>query len=266
MLFYLLTFVNTYMDLSVLEKIGLSKAEIQIYLTLLKLGPSPLGIVVRESKFRKSTIYNNITRLQEKGLVSFVIKDSKKYFEATEPERLVEFIHDKKRELENYETEVNELIPKFKKSFGEPRPHAEAHVLVGIEGFKTMRRDMLKNVEGELLLIGAISREDEAMPKFFETWNKTRQRKGIKIKILHKESATKKVMENKEIMGSHFETRFLSEELESPAVINIYGDRVVNVLWKNDYPLCFMIINRDIADSYRKYFNYLWKWAKPFNP
>lgn len=250
------------MDLGVLEKIGLSDAEIEVYLTLQKLGPSPSSRIVRETNFRKSTVYDSIARLQEKGLVSFVIKDSKKYFEATDPERLTEYIHDKKRELDEYEKEVEDLLPKLRDAFGEPKPEAEAKVFVGVEGFKTMRRDVLKNAEGEHLLIGAISRENEVMPKFFDTWNKTRQRKGIKLKVLHKESARKKAMTNKKLMGRLFETRFLSEELESPAVINVYGDRVVNVLWKDKYPLCFMLINADIADSYRKYFNYLWKRAK----
>ena len=83
------------------------------------------------------------------------------------------------------------------------------------------------------------------------------------MRILHKESARTKAMVNKEFMGNFFETKFLPEELESPAVINVYGERVVNVLWKKDYPLCFMLINKEIADSYRKYFEYLWKIAKP---
>ena len=69
-------------------------------------------------------------------------------------------------------------------------------------------------------------------------------------------------MSKKEFMGKYFETKFLPEELESPAIINIYGDRVVNVLWKKNYPLCFLLINKEISDSYKKYFDYLWKFAK----
>jgi len=124
-----------------------------------------------------------------------------------------------------------------------------------------MRRDVLRNAKGEHLLIGAISREDEVIRGFFEEWNEQRQKKGIYIRILHKESAREKAMVKKEFMGKYFETRFLPEELESPAIINIYGDRVVNVLWKNNYPLCFLLINKEIADSHRKYFEYLWKYA-----
>ena len=55
------------------------------------------------------------------------------------------------------------------------------------------------------------------------------------------------------------EKRFLPAHISNPAVINIYGDRVVNVLWKGNYPICFVMANKDIADAYRKYFDMLWK-------
>jgi len=66
------------MDLEILEKIGLSKAEIKVYTTLLGLGSSPSSKIVHETSLRKSTVYDSIRRLQEKGLVSFIIKDSRK--------------------------------------------------------------------------------------------------------------------------------------------------------------------------------------------
>jgi sugar-specific transcriptional regulator TrmB len=250
------------MNIEILEKIGLSKAEIKVYLALLELGSVPSGRIVHETNFRKSTVYESIRRLQEKGLVSYVIKDGMKYFEAAHPERIIDFIYEQKRRLNETELEAKKLIPQLRKGFDILKPHAEAHVLVGVEGFKTMRRDVLRNAKGEHLLVGAISRENEVMPVFFEEWNKQRQKKKIKIKILHKESARGKAMTKKEFMGKYFETKFLPEELESPAIINIYGNRVVNVLWKQNYPICFSLINKEISDSYRKYFNYLWKLAK----
>jgi hypothetical protein len=63
-------------------------------------------------------------------------------------------------------------------------------------------------------------------------------------------------------MGKLFETKFLPKDVENPTIINIYGDRVVNVLWKGEESICFMLINKEIADSYRNYFNYLWKISK----
>lgn len=86
--------------------------------------------------------------------------------------------------------------------------------------------------------------------------NAERKRLGIKLRILYKASAKSSRMAK---MPYHADSRYLPEHISNPAVINIYGDRVVNVLWKGDYPLCFVMVNRDIADAYRKYFDLLWK-------
>lgn len=251
------------MDLKILEKIGLSKGEIRVYLTLLEAGAVPSGRVVKETGYRKSTVYETIGRLHEKGLVSYVIKGGIKHFEASDPERILVFIEDREREIEENKAEAEKLVREMKAGFDILKPQAEARVLVGVEGFKTMRLDVLRHAKGEHLLIGAISRENEVMPAFFEDWNRQRQKRRIWIRILHKESARRKDTTKAEYMGRYFQTRFLPEELESPAVINIYGDRVVNVLWKKSYPICFLLINQEIADSYRKYFKYLWGLAKP---
>jgi len=251
------------MDPKALEGLGIAGAEVQVYLALLKLGQSPLNKVVRETSLQKSTVYNSATRLQEKGLVSNVIRDSRRYFEAVEPERLIEFLHERKKRVDECEEELKELMSRIKKSADPSKPAVEAHVFVGLEGFKTMRRDVLKNSGGELLMLGAIGKEWKLMPAFYKNWNKSRLVKGIHVRILYKKSLEKVRKEaNKMDMIGKFDARILPEELESPAVINVYGDRVANIVWRNDYPICFLMINRETANAYRKYFEYLWKRAK----
>ena len=246
-----------------LRSIGLSTNEARVYETLLKLGEASVQLVSLKSGVHRRNVYDSLAKLQEKGLVSYVIKEGIRYFEAADPDRILSYVEDQKRELKEIENEAKKLAVDLKKGFDILKPHAEAHVLIGIEGFKTMRRDALRNAKGEHLLLGAISRENDIIGGFFEDWNKKRQRTRIKLRILHKESARGKPMTKKSFMGKYFETRFLPEEIESPAIINIYGDRVVNVLWKKDYPICFLLINKEIADSYRKYFEYLWRVSKP---
>ncbi len=185
-----------------------------------------------------------------------------KHFEASDPERILDYLNEQKRKISENEKKAKDLVKLLHQGFDVSRPHAQAHILIGIEGFKTMRRDVLRHAKGEHLLIGAISKENEIMPAFFEDWNKRRQKKKINLKILHKESAKGKLMTKNDFMGKYFQTKFLPESIENPAVINIYGDRVANILWKNNEPICFLLINKEISDSYRKYFDYLWNLAK----
>lgn len=242
------------MDLHHLERIGLSKAEVRVYAALLKIGMTSTGELTKETGARKSTVYNSLERLSEKGLVSHVIRNNVKHFQAAEPERILDFIAQKKRDLEDEETNIKSLIPELQSLVG-GKPKAEAHVLTGTEGFKTMRRDVLKNSDGELLLLGAISREDKVTPYFYAQWDKERIRRKIQMRILHKQKTTDRVVAQSEFM----QTRFLPTHIDNPVVINIYGDRVVSLIWKHDYPICFMLINKDIAAAYRKYFDMLWK-------
>lgn len=239
-----------------LERIGLSKAEVTLYLALVRLGSSPTAAIVNESGLRKSTVYECLNRLLEKGLVSYVIKHKIKFFEAADPERLLDFLEEKKRELEENEAEVKEILPKLESLRSPLKPHAEAHVFFGVEGFKTMRRDALKHAKGELLMLGAISREPAVMPIFWSYFNKERLKRGIKMRLLHQRNTNEKP-----VRTESYAVRFLPEEIKIPAVINVYGDRVVSLLWKGDYPICFMLINGEISDAYRKYFEILWKQA-----
>lgn len=243
------------MNTILLEKIGLSKAEIKVYLTLLKIGSSGTGIITKQTELRKSTIYECLHRLSEKGLVSHVIKNNTKQFQAVDPERLTEFVEEKRRNLTEYESELKVLIPELRSMEGFEKPTAEAHVLSGKEGFKTMRRDVLKSGAKELLMLGAISREDKVMPVFFHQWEKERVKLGIQMRILHKKKIKEKLFKKTKLT----EVRFLAKEINNPVVINIYADRVVSILWQEKEPVCFLIKNKTMAAAYKNYFDLLWK-------
>jgi hypothetical protein len=180
-----------------------------------------------------------------------------KFFEATDPERLLSYIEEQKEMLYEKESKIKKIIPELKKQIPRSLPNAEAHVFSGKEGFKTIRKDVLKQKQ-DLYLIGAVGKEDTFLKYFFPNFNKLRIKNKIKWKILYDAEVKGKKITKLPLM----ETKFLPKEYSSPAVINIYGDKVVNVLWNNDTPTCFMIINQEIADSYRKWFELMWKSSK----
>ena len=83
------------MDTKPLEEIGLTKSEIKVYLALLKLGQTTAGPIVDEAKVTRSKIYDILERLKNKGLVSHIIKESTKYFSATSPTNIIEYLNKK---------------------------------------------------------------------------------------------------------------------------------------------------------------------------
>jgi len=244
------------MDTRILEDVGLTRSEREIYLALLKTGQTPSGKLTKEVDMHRSRVYESLNRLMEKGLVSYVIKNGVKHFSAATPERLLAYVEDQETLLGEKKKELAQFIPELKKLIDPLKPEAEAHVLSGPEGFKTMRRDVLK-VKKDIYMIGAKGKEYEALHYFFPQFEKLRVQHKIFWHILFDSEAPEWDSPTKKLVA----IRRLPKTYSTPTAINIYGDRTVSVLWKGKYPLCFMIINKDVADSYRKWFRLLWEYA-----
>ncbi|MDO8428637.1 MAG: helix-turn-helix domain-containing protein [Candidatus Diapherotrites archaeon] len=244
------------MNSEFLERIGLTHTESLVYLALFKLGACKAYDIIRETNLHKSRVYDSLDRLLEKGLIGSVMHEQVKHFAVLDPEHLLDFVEERKKELDGLRLEAKKKLPELValRELDSQKPFAEAQVLFGVEGFKSMRRDLLKHSKGEHLMMGAISREPKVMPVFFNWFERERIRQKIFQRILLQKGYDKPLPKKRLV-----EFRSLPSEITVPAVINVYGDRVVNVLWKKDYPLCFMLVNKDIADAYRSYFDLLWK-------
>ena len=94
--------------------------------------------------------------------------------------------------------------------------------------------------------------------KFFLRLNKYRAKKGIKLKIIFDETASKDLQaipKNSPLS----EIRFMPEGTLTPAAVNIMGDNVIIFPSENeDNPLLILIRSKEIANSFRAQFNLLW--------
>ena len=101
------------MDQSLLEQIGLTKSEINVYLALLELGSTSTGKIVEKSKASSSKIYEILDKLIQKGLASFIIKSGVKYFEAAPPDRILDYMEEKEKTIIKQKQEIRKLIPEL---------------------------------------------------------------------------------------------------------------------------------------------------------
>ncbi|MEM2956314.1 MAG: helix-turn-helix domain-containing protein [Candidatus Pacearchaeota archaeon] len=229
-----------------LIKAGLTRVESKVYLTLIDLGPSLAGQISKKSGIHRRTIYDALDRLAEKGLISYIIKNNRKYFEAVNPKRLIDL--EKERE-EQLKSELPELIKLFMKT----KAKEETLFYRGKDGLKTAFEDQI--TEGkEILVMGASPEAGEILQFYFKWYNKRRQEKHIKLKLIADISAKGK------IKAPLSEIRYLPNL--GPAAINIYADKVAIILWNKERPLAIIIKNAEIANSYRIFFEHMWKIAK----
>ena len=99
------------MMISELMELGLTNGEAKVYLSLLKLGYSKVGSIVKDCRVSYSKVYDVLERLILKGLVSYVLIGNIKHFNAVEPYRLQDYIQKKEEKIKLQKDKVSKIIP-----------------------------------------------------------------------------------------------------------------------------------------------------------
>ena len=109
-----------------LEKMGLSPNEIKVYLALNDHGSSKAGKVARLAGMDRSSCYNSLKTLQEKGLVSYVLIGKVKWFQATGPQRLLEYLREQ-------EEDIKEILPALQERHKAVKVTGQVRLFKGIK-------------------------------------------------------------------------------------------------------------------------------------
>ncbi len=232
---------------NILEELGLTNSEAKIYLVLLEKGSSLAGNISRNTGIHRRSVYDSIERLIQKGLVSYIKKNNRKYFEAADPERLLEILHKK-------EEDIQEVMPRLKGLQQMSEGKNETLFFRGKAALKTAFEDQLESKE--IMAFGATPKANEIIPYYFPHFNRNRAKKKIKTRLIFNEK-DKKNPYLKQIPTA--EMKFLP--VESETGIYIYGKSVCIVGWKED-PIAIIIREKQIAEGFKNYFEHLWKTAK----
>lgn len=241
---------------TLIEQLGLTEAEYNTYITLLKSGRSLANQLIKKLQFHRATVYDILSRLIEKGLVSYVEINKKKYYTASDPGRFLEIINEKKKDLESNEVSVKELISNISKMSKIDRHEHIAKIYEGKEGLKAIMQDILKSKE--FLVLGGEVQFKEILPVYTGIWAKERERKRIYAKIL--------VNNNPNIPKSKWKyniVKTVNKEYNLPNPTIIYENKVAMIMYE-ETPLTIVLIeSKNTAQTYRTHFNMLWNLNKP---
>ncbi|MCK4552998.1 helix-turn-helix domain-containing protein [Candidatus Pacearchaeota archaeon] len=247
----------------ILEEIGLTPGEARVYLALLELGFSTVSPISKKARVSISKIYSVLEGLIRKGLVSSIVKNNVKHFNAANPERIIDFLEKKKKKIEQEENEVKKKLPELKSKLARAEKKSVAEVYEGVKGIKTFFEKMLLEVkEGDMIYVFGIPREVSVKYEgyFLHDWSKKRIQKKVKTKIIYNFDA--RDVGKKRAKLKLTELRYFPKEIQTPAWINIYGNVVSMTYMIGDSPFCVVIRDENIAKSHLAYFNFLWKLSK----
>lgn len=237
------------MNKQILKELGLTNNEIEVYLTLLKTGSISVNAIAEKSGLHRQAVYDALDRLLEKGFVSFVIKNNKKYFQGINPEKILEYLKEK-------EDKFKSILPDLINLTKLPREDTFVEFFKGKNIVRTVYRDIIKEFQkkpGEVLISGVDER------KFIKEDKIALEQHLLKLRKLKcKERILIREGDKYFVKGPQTEYRWIQEESFNPTPIYVYNNKLTIIIWGNpNYAI--IIKNKDLADAYRKQFNLLWK-------
>lgn len=244
-----------------LTKIGLTINESKVYLSLIELGTSKAGEILKRSGLNSGKIYEILNSLKNKGLISESIINNVKFFTCASPKKLYDYVERKEEEIRNERKIIDELIPKINNSHIQETSN-KAVTYTGIEGMKTAIAELLDATKSgeEILTMGITGQKAEKINEFWQTFFIPKIiDKRIKQKIIFSEEENTDYLKNLKKAKS---SEIRIAPIKSMVPIAIYGKNKV-IISNYDEPITNIVVyNEKIAKSFIELFNQLWKLAK----
>lgn len=236
------------MDADKLQRLGLSRNEAKIYLALLELGEAQAGLLSKKTQINRTTTYDALERLLEKGLISYAIQAGRKGFKAAPPEKLIENLQEQQRAGE-------EIIPELQKICGSSKEQEGSAIYEGRKGIKSILQDILKCKE--YIAFGSSGKFLEIMKHDFIAFQRRKKERSIRARVILNESARK----SETVSFAYTQFRYIPDLYATPTSTFVYGDHSAIIIW-GENPVAIVINSKAVAKSHRSYFELLWKQAK----
>lgn len=238
-------------DEEALVEVGLTPNEAKVYLALLGLGEGSVGEITDRVKLHRSTVYDALERLTHKGVASYILKNDTKVFAASDPEDLIGLLKEK-------ELKIKAILPKLKleKSLA-AKDKTSAQVFEGVTSLRAAAYSLLDR--GEPIVVYGLPKITPDIIKYFiNDFHRQRIEKKIEMRHIYNEDAKDRIDYLNSLPLT--EAKYLPERYSTPVSTMVCGDTVLIINWAK--PLTFIQIkNRTLADTYRNYFEVLYKAA-----
>ncbi|MFH1503565.1 MAG: helix-turn-helix domain-containing protein [Candidatus Diapherotrites archaeon] len=230
----------------ILKEIGLNGKEVKIYLELLKERSQTASKIAKLTKINRTTAYLELENLMKLGLVSYTIKNSKRYYQPASPKKLVEILETKKKKIIS-------ILPKLE-SFQQNEELFKIEIYEGKEGLKTFYQDILNNAR-EVLAFGVTGLAFEILDFEFPHFIKLCEKKGIKARYIANKNSEKLL---KKLPKNFVKIKYLEDKYNAKVTTIIYSNKVAIQSLQNEKIYITLIKDKNLYETYKNYFEAMW--------
>ena len=236
-----------------LTELGLSKNASSVYEALLECGRVTVTKLQEATGLHPQIIYNALDELQREGLSSFTSERGRRYFQAASPEVLADIQRERLTKLERV---LPLLLKKHEK-------HKEQAVLVysGNADFQKARLTVLKSIPkgGCYYVINNGGKKfKQALEGTYSEQEKERIARGVHKKVLDFKDSFEELGAPTGDTEQLAEYRYLPD-IEGGPTSTLFGGNFLRINVWSDPVLTILIENKELVESYRRYFELLWK-------
>ena len=238
--------------LAILNDIGLSNNESEVYLASLSLGATTILRIARSAEMKRSTVYSIIDSLKQKGLMKTEIKGLKSTFVAESPERL-EII------LENRKNEFKNNLPEFLALYNLKDTQSTIKYYEGFESLKNIYMETLKeiNPHEDYLVITNQEKWFNLDQKFATDYIEKRAKLHITTKLLFQDSIVAR--DHKRFERNYNESvKILPPETQLQVDTIILPKKLI--ITQTVAPISVIVIeNQSVVQLQKTMFDLIWK-------
>ena len=232
----------------VLSEFGLTHNEVKTYLAALSLGGSTASEISAKTGIHRINIYDILNKLQQKGIITQTLIGNNKYYEAIHPKEFKTIIEQRKKDLES-------ILPSLTKQMGLAKNPLDATIIKSKKGIKNILQEFTNSKTGICHFASENYLFGKVFPEYHEVWPQRLYEKGVHFRSLQNPK------QRTQIQHEVYNRRFYPENFNFPSTTVISDDHVLIIIWEQG-PTGILIKNQAVANSYRNFFEMIWKISK----
>lgn len=233
--------------------LGLSEKEAETYIELARLGPSAPSTLAKIVGANRTSMYDILARLEEKGLVIVYRKNKTTFYTVDDLSKLVY----REKEQVNVAQNIVKMLADQHSTAG-----LSVKYYIGVEGLRELYASILES-KAKVLYVWANSEEFHKTleQKFVQEWIKKRVKSGISTKMIQTESAHALEYKSKDKTHNR-EIRFVpNNALTFTSTCYIFADTIV-LFDTQGRTIGLRIDNTEITKMFKQIFDVAWNVAK----
>jgi sugar-specific transcriptional regulator TrmB len=237
-----------------LELLGLTSKDLDVYTALLRLGTAPLRRVAEESGYNRGTTYDALKHLLGAGMVSYVDATSHRYFTAEDPQKLRGLATRKEVAVQEARLKIEASLPEFRAIADTAKYRAAVRYYEGSLGIRDILTDILETTEKQSEKVYRIYSSAKLRDLIAEAWPTfidTRVKRKISVKTLSIGAGG--------TLHGYDQRKWLSKTASSSAYIIMYGMKTAYIAADKNQKLFGAVIDdAAITSTQNMIFDSLW--------